>query len=96
MYAITGTFIATFITSVLVYMVGKISFVTSFDKYEAFAFGSLISATDPVAVLSIFKDLKVNKTLFALIFGESILNNAVAMILFEYYIFILTYFLERQ
>lgn len=46
-------------------------------------FGSLISATDPVAVLSIFKELAVDSDLFYLIFGESILNDAVSIILYN-------------
>ena len=54
-----------------------------FNAYEAFAFGALISATDPVAVLSIFKSLKVDKKLFYLIFGESLLNDAVSIICYE-------------
>lgn len=48
-----------------------------------FAFGALISATDPVAVLAIFNELSVDKILFSLIFGESILNDAIAIILFD-------------
>jgi len=49
----------------------------------SFAFGSLISSTDPVAVLSIFKELNCDKNLFALIFGESILNDAMAIISYK-------------
>ena len=43
----------------------------------------MISATDPVTVLSIFKDLKVEPNLDALLFGESVLNDAVAIVLSE-------------
>ncbi len=50
---------------------------------ESFAFGSLISATDPVAVLAIFKEVNVEKNLFALVFGESTLNDAISIILFK-------------
>ena len=41
----------------------------------------MISATDPVTVLSIFKDLKVEPNLDALLFGESVINDAVAIVL---------------
>ena len=50
---------------------------------ESFAFGSLISATDPVAVLAIFKEFNVERNLFALVFGESTLNDAISIILFK-------------
>ena len=50
---------------------------------DCLAFGSFISATDPVAVLAIFKDLVgTDKNLYALIFGESILNDAISLIMF--------------
>ena len=50
---------------------------------ESFAFGSLISATDPVNVLAIFAELDTNEDLYSLIFGESMLNDAVAIMVFE-------------
>ncbi|KAH9324065.1 hypothetical protein KI387_004243 [Taxus chinensis] len=39
-------------------------------------FGALISATDPVTVLAIFQELGCNTNLYALVFGESVLNDA--------------------
>lgn len=54
---------------------------------DCLAFGSFISATDPVAVLSIFKEMTdTDKNLYALIFGESILNDAISLIMFLYFI----------
>lgn len=50
---------------------------------ECFAYGALISSTDPVAILSSFKEYHIDKTLFILIFGESILNDAVSIILYN-------------
>ena len=43
--------------------------------------GSLISAVDPVATLAIFQALDVDPVLNMLVFGESILNDAVAIVL---------------
>ena len=46
---------------------------------QSFAFGSLISAVDPVATLAIFQALDIDPVLNMLVFGESILNDAVAI-----------------
>lgn len=48
---------------------------------DCLLFGALISATDPVTVLAIFSDLHVDVNLYALVFGESVLNDAVAIVL---------------
>jgi len=48
---------------------------------ESFAFGSLISAVDPVATLAIFQAIDVDQILYMLVFGESVLNDACAIVL---------------
>ncbi|CAE7397987.1 NHX6 [Symbiodinium natans] len=50
---------------------------------EALTFGALISATDPVTTLAIFEQLHVDPHLFNVIFGESVLNDAVSIVLFK-------------
>jgi sodium/hydrogen exchanger-like protein 6/7 len=50
---------------------------------EAMSVGATLSATDPVTILAIFDTYKVEPKLYTLIFGESILNDAVAIVLFE-------------
>ncbi|CAE7242211.1 NHX6 [Symbiodinium sp. CCMP2592] len=50
---------------------------------EALTFGALISATDPVTTLAIFEQLHVDPHLFNVIFGESVLNDAVSIVLFH-------------
>jgi solute carrier family 9 (sodium/hydrogen exchanger), member 6/7 len=45
--------------------------------------GATLSATDPVTILAIFNTYKVEPKLYTVIFGESILNDAIAIVLFE-------------
>src|ERR687898_1206553 len=49
----------------------------------ALLFGALISATDPVAVVAVFRELGVPKRLLTLVEGESLLNDGVAIVLYE-------------
>lgn len=49
----------------------------------AFTFAALMSATDPVSVISIFKSIGVNKKLSTIIEGESLINDGVAVVLFN-------------
>jgi len=48
----------------------------------ALVFGAMISATDPVAVVSILKELGAPKRLGVLIEGESLLNDGTAIVVF--------------
>lgn len=45
---------------------------------ECLIFGSTLSATDPVTILAIFNQYKVDPKLYSIIFGESLLNDAVS------------------
>ncbi|KAE8813546.1 Na+,K+/H+ exchanger [Hordeum vulgare] len=76
-FAILGTFIASIVTGMLVYLGGLTFLMYKLPLVECLMFGALISATDPVTVLSIFQELGSDVNLYALVFGESVLNDAV-------------------
>ncbi|GLT47258.1 hypothetical protein SLA2020_209660 [Shorea laevis] len=82
-FAILGTFIASIVTGVLVYLGGLVYLMYRLPFVECLMFGSLISATDPVTVLSIFQELGTDTNLYALVFGESVLNDAIAISLYR-------------
>ena len=54
-----------------------------FRLRDAMLFGSLISSTDPVTTLSIFSDMGLDPDLHAVVLGESLLNDAISIVLFE-------------
>jgi len=79
--ATIGVMISTFIVGGLMWLVaGWLNFNLPF--MWALVFGALISPTDPVAVLSIFKHVKVPRLLQAKIAGESLLNDGVGVVVF--------------
>merc|ERR1719291_737131 len=81
LYAFLGTFMSTFVVGGLVYYAGTIGWCYPLGMLPSLVFGSLISATDPVTVLAVFQALRVKDDLFSMVFGESVLNDAVAIVL---------------
>lgn len=53
-----------------------------FTISAAIMFGAIISATDPVAVVALLKELGASRRLATLIEGESLLNDGTAMVMF--------------
>jgi NhaP-type Na+/H+ or K+/H+ antiporter len=83
MYAFVGTFIAIIASSLMFFGFGYIGLTPAFTMKESCAFGAFISSTDPVAVLAIFKEMNADITLYTLIFGESIFNDAIAIVMYR-------------
>jgi Na+:H+ antiporter len=75
--AVPGVILTTFIIGGLLAFGIKLSFPI------ALLFGSLIAATDPVAVVALFRALGVPKRLSVLIEGESLLNDGTAIVVFN-------------
>lgn len=75
--AIVGTLLSTIIVG------GIVSQFLSIPLLGALAFGALISATDPVAVIAFFRSLGVDKRLSIIMEGESLFNDGVAIVIFS-------------
>lgn len=86
-YSTIGTVFATFLTASIVYngtsWMGR--YCESIPYIESLIFGSLISSIDPIAVLSVLSNMGMTDTdtLYVLVFGESLLNDGVAIVLFH-------------
>jgi sodium/hydrogen exchanger 8 len=82
-----GTVVSAFVIGYLTYAAGLVGAVTidTSSPMQALVFGSLLSAVDPVATLSILgnPELNCDPLLYSLVFGESVLNDAVAITLFN-------------
>nr|XP_012292512.1 sodium/hydrogen exchanger 9 [Aotus nancymaae] len=86
-YAFLGTAISCIVIGLIMY--GFVKAMIHADQLkngdfhftDCLFFGSLMSATDPVTVLAIFHELHVDPDLYILLFGESVLNDAVAIVL---------------
>ncbi|KAJ5075998.1 sodium/hydrogen exchanger [Anaeramoeba ignava] len=83
LFAILGTIISTFLIGGFLIILSDHGVILKLTHIECLLFGSLISATDPVCVLSIFKHLGVDVNLYSNVFGESVLNDAISIVLFE-------------
>jgi CPA1 family monovalent cation:H+ antiporter len=76
-FALGGTLVSTAVIGLLAWPLLGLSLLT------ALVFGALISPTDPISVLAIFKRLGVGKRLSLLVEAESLFNDGVAVVLFS-------------
>jgi CPA1 family monovalent cation:H+ antiporter len=76
MLAGPGLVVSTFVISFIMY------YFTPMNLAASLLFGALISATDPVAVISLFELVGAPKRLRILVDGESLFNDATAIVMF--------------
>jgi len=76
--AVPGLIVATLLTAAL----AKWLFPWDWSWALCLMFGALISATDPVAVVALLKEVSSRKRLETLIEGESLLNDGAAIVFF--------------
>jgi CPA1 family monovalent cation:H+ antiporter len=89
--ALPGVLLATVIVAGVILSLGNVldSFFPNAASWlaipipAAIAFGALISATDPVAVIAFFRTLGVSKRLAVLVEGESLLNDGTSIVIFN-------------
>lgn len=81
--AVGGVLVAVPVTASLLY-VGLVptGLAEGFGWTHAFLFAAVVSATDPISVLALFKELGVPRRLYLLVEGESLLNDGVAVVVF--------------
>ncbi|EOB05831.1 Sodium/hydrogen exchanger 2, partial [Anas platyrhynchos] len=84
-YAVVGTLWNAIGIGISLYGICQISAfgLTDITLLQNLLFGSLISAVDPVAVLAVFENIHVNEQLYILVFGESLLNDAITVVLYN-------------
>lgn len=81
--AFPGVLVSTaLVTATLIAVVGVLHLAPGFGWRDALVFGALISATDPVAVVALFRTLGAPRRLTMLLDGESLLNDGTAIVVF--------------
>lgn len=80
-FSTISVIISTFVIGSIFYYLAPV-FNVELPLLYCLLFGSLISPTDPIAVLGILKKAKVSKSLETKITGESLFNDGVAVVLF--------------
>jgi len=77
LFAIPGVILTTLLVG------GVVAWGTGLAIQAAMVFGALISATDPVSVVALFRRLGVPRRLQVLLEGESLFNDGTAIVMFN-------------
>ena len=83
LFATVGTIVSTFAIGGILFHLGQADITTRMSMEESLSFGALISAVDPVSTLAQFGSIKVPLSLGALVYGESVINDAVSIVLYR-------------
>ena len=90
LHAFVGTTISTFVVAFILHWLLPLTSTLQLSMAECLAFGAMISSTDPVTTLAIFKEQRLAENgrghLYYSVLGESILNDAVAITLFSSFV----------
>lgn len=82
--AVPGVAVSIALTSLLLApLLGALGIAPGIAWRDTLAFAALISATDPIAVVALFKQLGAPKRLSLLVEGESLLNDGTAVVFFS-------------
>uniref|UniRef100_A0A0K0D5N7 Na_H_Exchanger domain-containing protein n=1 Tax=Angiostrongylus cantonensis TaxID=6313 RepID=A0A0K0D5N7_ANGCA len=79
LYAVVGTLFNIIAIAGIIYVFSPL-YQWTLPFIDILLFSTLISAVDPVAVLSVFEEIHVNQLLYICVFGESLLNDAVTIV----------------
>lgn len=82
-FAFAGTLLSAVVIGLILWLFALIPGMLDMTFVDAISVGATLSATDPVTILAIFNTYKVDPKLYTIIFGESILNDAIAIVIFE-------------
>eukprot|EP01089_Gocevia_fonbrunei_P006897 TRINITY_DN1790_c0_g1_i1.p1 TRINITY_DN1790_c0_g1~~TRINITY_DN1790_c0_g1_i1.p1 ORF type:complete len:598 (+),score=120.40 TRINITY_DN1790_c0_g1_i1:85-1878(+) len=81
--AVVGTLLSTAIMVPILYLGGLSGLYATLNIPETIAFSGALAATDPVAAFAVYGYLGVEERLYAIIFGESTINDATAIIIYR-------------
>ena len=85
-FALFGTVFCAFFTAFIVHNGSYyLNTTETIPVVDSLLFGTLISSIDPISVLSILSNLGMdsNDAIYVIIFGESLLNDGVAIVLYD-------------
>lgn len=77
LFAVVGTLLNTLLIGVSIWL---LAFTVEVELLHCLTLSSLLSAVDPVAVLAVFEQVHINEILHIIVFGESLLNDAVTVV----------------
>ncbi|GMS94015.1 hypothetical protein PENTCL1PPCAC_16190, partial [Pristionchus entomophagus] len=84
LFSVVGTMFNALAIGFSLYLLsGVITFSHTFNMFEILQFSSLISAVDPVAVIAVFEEIRVNDFIFVNVFGEALFNDGITVVIYE-------------